>query len=1157
MATGGEIAQAYVRIRPNAAGFQKEAEAQVQGALAGVRKTAALLIGAGGIAEGVKGILEAATGKQSALVQVETGVKNVGAAWKVYGETVEEALDKQENRSGFDFEELAQGFGRLEQQTKNSATSLDLLGVAENVARARHLELAQVTVALAKAQAGNSTSLQRLGIIVPKYTANVDALKGKLADIAAAEEAQAQSRAKVYDGTRKLTAEQQRLAALNPVQLAALKDQTKAQEGVAAANDKRASSEQAIAEVTRRYAGQSDAYAKTAAGSYARFRVAVQQVAETIGTQALPELSQLASRGAAVALQLSKSEQAGRIAHTVLDDIGGAAHAAATAFETLEPALKLTAEAAQAIGPGPLLAAYAAYRAVALAQSAATVVEGRYQKLVKAGTPIQAARAAALEAETAANAGAVASGSRLLAFEAALAEGYTATTAANQANNGQTVSNTELTTLNTAARIRNGEVAALQAEGYSEVTAVTMLNNGQVVTSTELQAANTLAREGNIAATEAQTVATTGWRVALAGAGSILTGPVGISVGLAAAAAGIYYLSTLQTDSARITDATTDAYNRAGQAAKAAGDAAKGVQTATGESGSAIRGRADATEALASARGDLNKLLDSGKYTAGQVADAERRIADREADWRAANQRVIDTEAAKVEAVKKSTKAIDDQRTAQKALIDQQVANLKIQASVSVRAGAAANGIQPGDNLATLTARKIADSYRQTADGANAATAAQRFNLRVLADYIEATGKVPTEVQTRLVLNDKQAYASLAAFEATARGAAGALLDALTGKGNAAAPARGGVSIPVDSKKTAELGKAAATTFTTSFVQHLDASSISTALSDAVTQAQAQLVSETGTLASTIGQALDAKLKAQTLPATQEIARLQAQIAASQAASQARDTGQAVADAAKKLADLQRVFGSGALTADQAQSIQQAQVALADAQDAATTNAKEGRIAVLQAGVDAAGKANDAEKAAASRRLADLDAELNDGLITQRTYVKRLNALLASEGVNYKSTGKLLGISFADGFRDGLSSVIAQATALAGFGKKGAGAIKAIDPAKAEADAIKAFVDSIASSGGKFDVTGAGKLPPGVTLAQLLAQAGAQRGSDAYTTPSGAKTNSAALDYAGRTADHTAQVVAELRKLNAKKETVHVVVDGSKAKRKTAAATRS
>jgi hypothetical protein len=278
-----------------------------------------------------------------------------------------------------------------------------------------------------------------------------------------------------------------------------------------------------------------------------------------------------------------------------------------------------------------------------------------------------------------------------------------------------------------------------------------------------------------------------------------------------------------------------------------------------------------------------------------------------------------------------------------------------------------------------------------------------------------------------------------------------------------------------------------------------------------------------------------------------------------QGSTTARDSAQAIADAQKKLDDLQRVLGGGALTSDQAQQIAQARTALADAQDAGGIAAKQAQAATLQAGIDTATKANDAAKAASQRRLDDLTAQLNDGLITQATYVKRLNAMLAKEGINYKTTGKLLGVAFADGFRDGLASIIAQAATLGSVGqgtlRRAPRGTKAIDPNKAEADAIQAFIDQVAQSGGRFTVSGADKLPAGVTLASLLGRAGAQRSADTYSTPASAKQDKG-LDYAGRTADHTATIATELKKLNAKPPVV-VHVDGRKSKRKTAEATRS
>jgi hypothetical protein len=658
------------------------------------------------------------------------------------------------------------------------------------------------------------------------------------------------------------------------------------------------------------------------------------------------------------------------------------------------------------------------------------------------------------------------------------------------ANNGATVTNTEVTTLNLAAKVRSGEIAALMAEGYSAQTAAVIANNGAIVTNTELLAANALAAEADTAAqielrgaTIAGSAATTGWRAALAGVGEKLTSPTGLIAGAALAAAGIYYLSTIQSEASRRTNELTDAYDRQAAAQKNVRDTAQARQTASSDLGSAERSKADATDQLRQARAGLDKLLQGSAYTSQQVADAERHISDAEAGWRDANQRVIDTEKAKKDAVEKAKAAIDEQRDAVKKLTEDQI---KLGDAFKRTAIGARGG--DGTRQLAIDAENYAKHLRDVARDSKSATAAQRFNLKLLADTVEATGKIPDEKTIRLTLNDSSFYNTLQKDLGLLKGAGAALVDAFTGGAKQGAAQRGGVSIPVDDKKTKQLGTKAGSDFSTAFVTHIDASGIKTAFTDAITQAQSQLVSETGTLASTIATALDAKLKAETLPATRQIAALQAQIATLQGSTTARDSAQAIADAQKKLDDLQRVLGGGALTSDQAQQIAQARTALADAQDAGGIAAKQAQAATLQAGIDTATKANDAAKAASQRRLDDLTAQLNDGLITQATYVKRLNAMLAKEGINYKTTGKLLGVAFADGFRDGLASIIAQAATLGSVGqgtlRRAPRGTKAIDPNKAEADAIQAFIDQVAQSGGRFTVSGADKLPAGVTLAE-------------------------------------------------------------------------
>lgn len=1044
--SAGVVATAYVRLRPTSAGFQKEADAQVRGALTGAQKLFAAGVGIAGIAEGIKTLAEAASEHQSAVALTEKTVENAGASWRVYGGTVETALDKQARASGISFQELYQGFIRLETQLKDTPKALHALGLAEDVARARHIQLGVAATALARASTGNIQSLSRLGIVIAKVSPLTDELKQKLLDITTAQEAQTEAGAKQYKGTINLTDSQLALSRLSPIQLKNLTAQTSAQLAAAAAQDKTTSGTAALAEVQKRFGGEAAAFAQTAAGSYQRFRVSVEESAASLGAVLLPTLTRAAEAAAGYADELGKSKGAADAVATGAHDVGQAVQAVVAIIKGAGPVFQVLHSGIDAIGGvGPIVVAFTAYKTLGLTLA-----------VIAKAAPF-AGKAVALFAG---------------AETAATVETVAQTTAVQ----AQVVATAEL---------EAAQLSLFRAEGLQEAQ--------QTILFTET-VATTGAIEAETVALEATTVAATEAEIGLA---ALSAGPV--LLGIAAVAGGLYV---------------------------------------------------------------LNSYLDRGT---DQLATFRKEYASLQAEKDNIPQR-----AAEVRKLVTSYVNLGSAETA---------------AAGIAQGGAKSGALVDKANLNTDATAKWIAKLQELEGQLGSADPILKGQIERLVNLATAANRIPSKKTITLVLNDRTAIDNLELAQSkidelvrSARGLGGDLAHGIsqfgqpTGvfgkKGAQVHPlldpkgfdAAIGAVPPAVEKASHQLGSTAAKAFSTSFETNIDASGIGTAFRDAITQAQAQLVSETGTLASTIGQALDAKLKAETLPATREIARLQAQIATLQGSSQARDSAQAIADAQKKLTDLQRVYGAGALTSDQAQQVAQAQTALADAQSAAEVNVKQARIASLQVGVDAAGKANEAAKAAATKRLADLSAELNDGLISQQTFVKRLNGLLAKEGVNYKTTGKLLGQSLADGFRDGVSSILAQAAALGGLGQRQlAGAprgTKAVNPAKAEADAIKSFLDSVAGTSGKFTVSGAGSLPPGVTLASLLARAGSQRAESSYEVKQGAKTDKG-LDYAGRTADHTALAVAELRKLNSRPVVVHVTVDGKAKKRKTAEATRS
>ncbi len=142
---------------------------------------------------------------------------------------------------GFSDDEAKASLARLVTVTKDTKQSQADLAIAEDLARAKGIDLAAATDIVVKAQNGNLGALKKLGIVVPAVTTNVDELKAS------------------HD---KFT----------PAQLKA-----------AQAADKQASATAALAAIHKAAQGQAEAYAGTMKGSMAVAGAQVEEIMEKLG----------------------------------------------------------------------------------------------------------------------------------------------------------------------------------------------------------------------------------------------------------------------------------------------------------------------------------------------------------------------------------------------------------------------------------------------------------------------------------------------------------------------------------------------------------------------------------------------------------------------------------------------------------------------------------------------------------------------------------------------------------------------------------------------------------------------------------------------------------------------------------------------------------
>lgn len=206
-----------------------------------------------------------AMANQVAMTRLSQSVKNAGLSWRVHGKAIEEVIDKQVKLTGFTKTQTANALAALETRTHSTSKSLHLLGVAQDVARGRGIELSRATMMVMRASLGNAAALTRLGIQMPKVTAHVDALKA------------AHDRASIA-GHKFSKAE---MVAYH----ASLQN--------AKALDKHATALAAVRKLHETYAGQSKAFSNTAAGAIARMGEQWNEAKVAIGQRLLPVVAKL------------------------------------------------------------------------------------------------------------------------------------------------------------------------------------------------------------------------------------------------------------------------------------------------------------------------------------------------------------------------------------------------------------------------------------------------------------------------------------------------------------------------------------------------------------------------------------------------------------------------------------------------------------------------------------------------------------------------------------------------------------------------------------------------------------------------------------------------------------------------------------------------
>jgi Transglycosylase SLT domain len=163
----GEIASAFVRIRPNMTGFQSGVESGVKQGFSNVSKIIGVAFTSVAFADIFKGAVSSAETYQATLRSVSLAITATGSDISAYRKQID-SLTSSGAALGYSQQDVLSGFRTMTLVTGNATDATKYMTLAEDIARARGLDLSTVSTAIGKAVDGKTASLQRYGIVATK-----------------------------------------------------------------------------------------------------------------------------------------------------------------------------------------------------------------------------------------------------------------------------------------------------------------------------------------------------------------------------------------------------------------------------------------------------------------------------------------------------------------------------------------------------------------------------------------------------------------------------------------------------------------------------------------------------------------------------------------------------------------------------------------------------------------------------------------------------------------------------------------------------------------------------------------------------------------------------------------------------------------------------
>jgi len=334
--------------------------------LASFGKAALFGLGAAAVGVGVLGV-EMADTFEASHAKLETALKNAGSSFDQFSSQIGVAQKSME-AYGYTNAQTQEALANLTTATKDPKKALDDLSLAADLAKYKHIDLADAATAVARASEGNTRALKQLGIDLPVASTNAAQL-AKAHDALSAATDKASAFLKVHsdavDSSSKYHAAYETL----------LGKVSAAQQAV---NDKSSAGTEIMKGLADAIGGQAAAQAETFSGKMQALKATSEDVAKNIGMALIPILEQLAL---AIKSVIDWFTQHKAIAEAVGIVIGTVLVAAIGAYLTslAKAAIESTINFAK------MIAGWVATGAAATASAAETVAAGIAANLATGG----------------------------------------------------------------------------------------------------------------------------------------------------------------------------------------------------------------------------------------------------------------------------------------------------------------------------------------------------------------------------------------------------------------------------------------------------------------------------------------------------------------------------------------------------------------------------------------------------------------------------------------------------------------------------------------------------------------------------------------------------------------------------------------------------